>query len=184
MKRMTKIKRNSLIVLFICLFFLVGCKNDVEIVNTSNQKGERSTNAYQNINVKGSGNLKCSRQANAMSGLSADLNYYVSYTKGIINTLHSVEKVSGDNQDALDEYEEAYKKLKDNYKDIKYYDFTVTRDEKSVTNDIVINYDKVNIKKVIEVEGSEIYDNKNRPTLKKWLKLGEKSGLTCEGVAE
>ena len=183
MIRKRKLKRNSLIVLILCMLLLAGCKKDVEIVNTSNKTGKYADNAYQNINVKGTGSLKCKRTGNAMSGLTADLNYFLNYEKGYITNLHSIEKVSGDDQDALDEYEDAYKKLKKNYEDIKYYDFTVTRDKKSVTNDIVINFKKVNIDKVIELEGTEIYDNK-KPSLKKWLELGKKAGITCEGVAD
>lgn len=179
---MIKIKRNSLIILVICMFLLVGCKKDVDLVNTSNNKDKYAEDPSQNINVKGSGELQCSRGGNAINGLTAEFNYYLVYKKGILVSLHSIEKVSGDDQDALDQYEEAYKKIKKNYENIKYYDTNVIRDKKSVTNDININYAKVDTVKIMKIEGNNIYNDKNQPTLKKWLDLAKKAGVTCRGV--
>ncbi len=181
-------KKNKLLVIVICLLMLSGCvkKDKVEIVNTSNKKGEQADNANQNINVKGSGKLSCTREGNAIEGLSVEFHYYVTYEDGILLNLHSVEKVSGDSQDGLDQYEDAYKKISESYKDIKYYDMIVTRDDNSVTNDTTINYEKVDIDKIIKVEGTDnnIFNDDKKPTLKKWLKLGDTVGITCEGVVD
>lgn len=177
-----KLKLSSLIIIVLCVFFLTGCKKDVEIVNVSNKKGNVADKANQNINVKGNGTLKCTRSANAINDLKAEFNYFLTYEKGIITNIHSIEKVIGEDKDGLDQYEEAYNKIKKKYDNLKYYDFTVSRDKTSVTNDIVINFKKVDIDKIIEIEGNNIYDKKKRPSLKKWLALGKKAGLTCEGV--
>ena len=66
--------------------------------------------------------------------------------------LHSQEKVTGSDQSLLDEYEEAYKNIKDQYKGLRYYDITVTRDDNSVIYDTVINYEKLDMKKLREIE--------------------------------
>ncbi len=180
---MKKVKRNSFILLMICLFLMVGCKkNNVEIMNMSSKTGKYAKDGAYNINVNGSGELDCTREATAIGDLEAEFHYYVTYEKGIMLVLHSVEKVSGDNQDALKQYEDAYNKIKDNYKDIKYYDMDVKREKNSVTNDTVINYTKVDTSKIIKIEGNNIYNDKNKPELKKWLTLGKKTGLTCKGV--
>ena len=181
-------KKNKLLVIVICLLLLSGCvkKDKVEIVNTSNKKGEQADNANQNINVKGSGKLSCTREGNAIKGLSVEFHYYVTYEDGILLNLHSVEKVSGDSQDGLDQYEDAYNKISENYKDIKYYDMIITREDNSVTNDTNINYEKVNIDEIIKIEGTgkNIFDENKKPTLKKWLELGKSVGVTCEGVVD
>jgi uncharacterized lipoprotein YehR (DUF1307 family) len=181
-------KKNKILVIIICLLLLCGCgkKEKVEIVNTSNKKGDTADNGNQNINVNGTGKLDCTREGEAINGLSAEFHYYVIYKDGILLSIHSIEKVSGDNKSVLDQYEDAYKKIKENYKDIKYYDMNISRDEKSVTNDTNINYEKVDIDKIIKIEGTEknIFNDKKQPTLKKWLKLGETVGITCEGVLD
>ena len=51
-------------------------------------------------------------------------------------------------------------------------------------NYTVFNYDKVDTTKIMAIEGNNIYNDKNKPTLKKWLKLAKKAGVTCEGVIE
>ncbi len=181
---MTKIKRISLFIFIICLVLVTGCKNNVDVVNTSNKQGDTADDPYQNINVKGSGKLECSREGNAINGLTADFKYFVTYDKGIMKVLHSIEKVSGDDKDSLDQYEDAYNKIKDNYKDIKYYDINVIREDDSVSIDMNINYEKVDVKKVIEMESDTIYDDDNRPILKKWLERGKKAGLTCKGTTD
>ena len=178
-------KISKLSILLLVIFLVSGCgSKDVDIVNTSTKKGKTADNGNQNINVNGSGQLKCYRNADAYSGLTADLKYYVTYEKGYMLILHSVEKISGDNQEALDEYEDAYNKIKEKYKDLQYYDFNVTRDKNSVTCDININYTKVDTKKIIEIETDSMFDSKNRPVLKKWLEKGKERGLVCEGVIE
>ena len=118
---MKKIKRNSLIVLVLCMLLLVGCKKDVDLVNTSNKKDKYAEDANQNINVKGSGKLECNRAGNAINGLSAEFKYYLTYENGILVYLHSVERVSGSDEDALTQYEEAYKTIKEKYKNIITY---------------------------------------------------------------
>ncbi len=162
---------------------MTGCKkNKVEIMNMSSKTGKYAEDGAYNINVKGSGELECTRAATAIGGLETDFHYYVTYEKGIMLILHSIEKISGDDQEALKQYEDAYNKIKENYKDIKYYDMNVKREKNSVTNDTVINYTKVDTAKIIEMEGSNIFNNKNKPVLKRWLTLGKKTGLTCRGV--
>ena len=185
---MKKIVKSSLILLVLCLF-LVGCQKkdkDVDVVNVSNTKGKVAEKGNQNVNVKGSGTLKCKREGNAIDNLETDLSYTVTYQDGVMISIHSIEKVSGDSESALKQYYDAYNKIKENYKDIKYYDMTVTKDKNSVTNDTTINYDKVDVSKIIKIEGREgnIFDEDNKPILKKWITMGKKVGLTCEGVIE
>ena len=97
--------------------------------------------------------------------------------------MHTIDTVTGDDQDALTEYEDAYKKISEQYKDIKYYDTNITRDENSVIFDINVNYEKVDIDKVKEIEGDDAKMFKDgKVKLKPWLTYAKKFGTTCEGV--
>ena len=179
-------KRNRLFIILLLLsFLLVGCgkKNDVEVVNTSNTKTTYSEDPSSNINVNGSGTLECEREANAIDGLKANFRMVVTYKNGNIIVLHTIDTVTGDDQDALTEYEDAYKKISEQYKDIKYYDTNITRDDNSVIFDINVNYEKVDIDKVIEIEGNDAKMFKNgKAKLKPWLTYAKKFGTTCKGV--
>ena len=182
---MEKILKSSLIVI-VLLLLVTGCNKNknVEIVNMDGTTSKKSDNPLYNINVKGSGTLECTRAANAYSGLTASFNYGVTYKHGIITFIHSIEKVKGDSSSALDEYEEAYNKIRDRYSDIKYYDITVTRDTNSVIYDSKIDYEKVDMNKILKIEGNEnnIYDSNNKLELKKWYSFVKKMGTTCKGV--
>lgn len=181
---MKRIVKSSLIII-ILLLLVTGCgKDNIEIVNMEGTTSKRSENPLYNINVNGSGTLECTRAANAYNGLTASFNYAITYKHGIITFIHSIEKVKGDSSSALDEYEEAYNKIKDRYSDIKYYDITVTRDTNSVIYDSKIDYEKVDMNKILKLEGNEnnIYNSSNKIELKKWYSFVKKIGTTCKGV--
>lgn len=179
-------KSKCLLLIIILLLLVIGCKKDEpEIINMSGTDEKFNDVAEYNINIKGSGRLQCVRDVN-ITGLEDDFRYYVTYKNGVITMLHSKEKVTGTNQELLDEYEEAYKSIKDQYKGLRYYDITVTRDENSVIYDTVINYEKIDMKKLKEIEPDiegqvDIYKG-NKLMLKTWWEFSKEMGMTCKGV--
>ena len=94
-------------------------------------------------------------------------------------------KVTLDDSSMLDTYEEAYKKVHSYYEGLDYYDTSVVRNNNTVTSTININYDEIDIDKLISIEGEEdnIFTNKV-PSVSKWLALGKKFGIKCELVEE
>lgn len=125
--------------------------------------------------------LHCTRDAGGRSGMSVYLNYYLTVSGKYINEIHSIEEVVTTNKSDLDEYEKAYKTIKNHYDGIKYYEINVERTDNHVLNDLYINYDKVDIKKIIEIEGEEdnIFEN-NKARFDKWQELASKFGTKCE----
>ena len=168
-------KRNSLIIVLlivICLF-ITGCDNDKNKVISNGEK----------VNTASMKHLHCTRKASAGEGITVKLSNDVYYTGENIDILYSKDKVTSNNQSSLDSYEEAYNKIKEHYEGLEYYDQVVTRDENSVTNEITINYDKINMKKLLKIEGEEdniIKDGKAK--LDTWLSLAKKLGTTCKEV--
>lgn len=174
-----------IILLIITILLITGCskKQEPEIINMGGTLQKKSEDPTNNINVNGSGTLKCKRQANVIGNLNGDFEYYITYEKGIIKVLHSTEKVYGNNKEQLKEFEKAYKNIEEKYKNLKYYDINVIVNDTSVTFDTNINYDKINMKKLIKIENTEneIYEG-NKLKLKKWYELSKKIGITCKGV--
>ena len=180
-------RKSKYLFLVIALLLLVtGCKkNEPEIINMSGTDEEFNEDAAYNINVNGSGRLQCVRDVN-ITQLEDDFRYSVTYKDGVITMLHSQEKVTGTNKSLLDEYEEAYKDIKDQYKGLRYYDVTVTRNDNSVIYDTVINYEKLDMDKLREIEPeiegqADIYKN-NKLMLKTWWEFSKDMGMTCKGV--
>ncbi len=125
----------------------------------------------------------CMRAGNAGSGTEVELSYEIYYTSDILNKIESKEEVKTQNKETLDLYENAYKKIQKNYEGLKYYDAKVERTEQSVTSYITINYDKIDIDKLIEIEGEDgnIFEEKI-PKVAKWKELAKKVGTKCSIV--
>ena len=124
----------------------------------------------------------CTREA-TLDGGEVKLEYDLYYTGEVLNLLVSKEKIISSSEDILNTYEEAYKKIHLNYEKLENYDTSVVRGDTTVLSTISINYDKVDIDKLIEIEGEEdnIFINKV-PKVDKWLELAKKFGTTCELV--
>ena len=122
----------------------------------------------------------CSRKGEVTNGTS-EMNYEIYYEDDYVTILHSIEKVTSDDSNILDTYEEAYKNIFKQYEGLKYYDNTITRNENSITSDTTINYAKIDIEKLLEIEGAEdnvVKDGKVK--ISDWLSFAEKYGVTCE----
>jgi len=169
-------KKSSLIICLVLISFLiVGCSN-----NSNTKTKSKTIKKFSQITSK-SGSLTCSREATASDGVTPDFNYYIKFNGDRVLELHSVEKVTSDSSESLDTYEEAYKNINKLYKGLKYYDTSVNRDKTSVTRDTVINYEKIDKTKLLQIEGDSdniIKDGKAKLSL--WLEMASKFGVTCK----
>lgn len=174
-----------LVLIFVCTFFLGGCSEvekelNNDITGTTNVKETIVPDDFDN---NGTGMLKCSTEAYAEEGMDVELKYTVKYKSGNILELVSVQKVITEKQDSLSVYEDAYKNIADNYVGLDYYDTSIIRDGNSVSYTAVINYEKININKLLNIEGEEDNIIKNgKAKLSLWLDLASKVGTVCEEV--
>lgn len=169
-------KKNSIIIVLILSLFLV----------TACQEKKTQENVVSNGETVDTSKMKhktCTRDASAGSGIDVTLSYDLYYTGDDLNILHSSEKVVATSDDTLDEYESAYKKIDYNYENLKYYDSKVIRGDTSVTRDLTINYDKIDIDGLLAIEGEEdnIIEN-GKAKVDKWMTLAKKFGTKCEDV--
>ena len=167
-------KISIILTLIIIVFIITGCEDKNSIVSNG-QKVDTSNMEHKH----------CSRQATGGTGITTELTYELYYTGDRLNVLESSEKVVANKDEDLDTYEQAYEKINEYYKDLDYYDTEVIRGDTSVTRNTTINYDKINIKKLLEIEGSDdniIEDGEAKVDL--WLDLAKKFGTKCELVEE
>ena len=168
-------KRSSIVLLVIINLLLVyGCekKQEVEV------GGEK-------VNTSKMEHKHCTRKATAGAGITTDLSYEIYYTDDKLNLLESQEKIIANDTASLDEYEEAYLKINKNYDNLDYYDTEVIRGDTSVIRKTTINYDKIDIEELLNIEGSD--DNiikDGYASVSEWLSLAKKFGTTCEKVTE
>lgn len=176
---MNKSNFKKICLILIVAILLVGCSNNK--TSTSTSSNDFINDVIQAEDTSNMQKLNCTREASAGAGIDVDLNYEVYYQGEYIKILHSMEQVTTENQETLDEYETAYKNIAKNYEGLKYYDQTVTRTNNKVNNDTVINYGKIDTNKLLEIEGEEdniIKDGKVK--LDDWLSFAKKFGTKCE----
>lgn len=174
-------KKSKLVILFIlCLILATGCNDKEETSSTSSVTSKDGEITSIEDITSTTGELSCTREGSASDGITPSFNYYIKYENDNIIELHSVEMITSTNQDSLDEYETAYQNINNYYKGLKYYDTEVVRTDNSVTRDTVINYDKIDIKKLLDIEGEEdnIIEN-GKAKLSIWLEFASQFGTTC-----
>ena len=166
-------KMSMIMLLLIVCILLCGCETKKkENVIINNEPISTATMEHKH----------CTREATA-TGAEVKLEYDIYYTGDVLNLLISKEKIISSSEDVLNTYEEAYKSIHKNYEGLNYYDASIDRGDTTVLSTISINYDKVDIDSLIEIEGEE--DNifeKKVPKVSKWLELSKKFGTKCELV--
>jgi uncharacterized lipoprotein YehR (DUF1307 family) len=172
-------KISLFLLLFTSIFVLSGCSNS-STTKTKEETPDIVSNG-ESVNTSKMSVKHCTRSATAGDGIDVSLNYYIYYTGENINVLYSEEKVISASDESLDTYEEAYKKIESYYEGLDYYDAEVIRGDTTVTSKITINYDKIDIDKLLSIEGEDdnIIEN-GKAKLSSWITLAEKFGTTCE----
>lgn len=167
-------KKTFYLFVFIGIIFLfVGCGNKKETVK--NQK----------INTGDMIHEHCSRVGSAGEGNEVSLEYDLYYQGDVLKLLQSHEEVFSSNQELLDTYENAYRSIHNHYQDLEYYETTLVRNDTSVSSNMNIYYDKIDIDQLIQIEGEEdnIFENKV-PLVSKWKAFAKKVGTKCEVVSD
>ena len=164
-----------LILIIISILFVTGCDDEKDVVISNGTR----------VNVSKMGHKHCSREAKAGDGITVELNYDLYYKDEDLLLLKSVEKINTTDSTSLDTYENAYNGIKVHYDGLEYYDQEVVRDSESVTNTITINYEKIDIQKLLDIEGEEdnVIEN-GKAKVDKWITLAKKFGTKCEEVTE
>lgn len=161
------------LVLVVMALFLSGCEQNEEVISNGKK-----------VNTNKMVHYHCARNGSIDDG-DISLQYELYATGEVLNILKSEEKVISANEEILTEYEEAYRKIHAHYEGLEYYDTEVIRGDTTVTSKITINYDKINIQKLLEIEGAEgnIIEN-GVAKVDKWKEFAKKFGTSCKTVEE
>ena len=169
-------KKYLIFIILLLAIIVTGCekKDTKEQVISNGEKVDTTTMVHEH----------CSR-AGSMDGGELSLNYELYYTGEVLNLLKAEEKVISSSDEILTTYENAYRGIHEHYKGLEYYDTEVVRGDTTVTSTITINYDKVSIPTLIQIEGAEdnIFED-GVAKVAKWKELAKKFGTKCQIVEE
>lgn len=154
----------------ITLILLVsGCSNKYGI----------DTSKYSTKNLE---YTKCVRNAETTDDSKMSINYKLySDKKGYLKVMISTEKLVSSDKELLKQYKEAYEKVYAPYKNIKYYENKVIQEKNSLISKTYINYGKVDMNKIIKIEGEEnnVKITNGKIKLRDWKKFAKKYGAMC-----
>lgn len=167
---------------FIIFFFLLLCLTGC---NTNNSKGNIKTNDIdeKNYNTKDYNYITCIRNTETQDDSKVDINYEIYYNEDkFVEIIKSIEKVTSSDKSILNEYKNAYKDIYSVYDGLKYYDHVIKEEDNSITSITYINYGKIDIDKLMEIEGYEdnvtVTDGKIK--LEDWKTFARKYGTECK----
>jgi len=98
--------------------------------------------------------LTCTRNATISDGVEMDLNYKVTYKGEYVQLVETTEKVIASDEDYLDTYKTTVESMYAPYKDIEHYDYKVTVDGNTLTSTTKIDYEKIDTKKLIDIDSA------------------------------
>ena len=174
--------KNKIIISFIICFMLLivtGC-------DKKDSRSEINSNSIDNSLYQTTGfeTYKCTRDAEGQSNEKIKIKYELYYDKNTKNleVLKSYEKIESSDSDILKQYSDAYKKIYKVYDGLKYYDNKITTTSNSVTSITYINYGKININKLMNIEGTKdnVKVTNGKVKVNDWKSFAKKYGTTCE----
>lgn len=124
--------------------------------------------------------IHCTRTGEA-TGVKVSMEYNIYYQGDYIKILNSIETVTSNDKAKLDQYENAYRNIFSAYEGLEYYDNNIIRGSDMVKSETTINYGKIDIDKLLSIEGEEdnvVEDGKVK--LSTWINFAEKYGATCD----
>lgn len=107
------------------------------------------------------GKMTCTMSSYPSDGITLKSTYIAKYKDNVVTNLKTVEEITAENKDNLAIYKEKIEELYKDYKEINYYKNILKQKGHTLTSTTTIDYDKVDTKKLIEVNSGNANIIKN-----------------------
>ena len=97
--------------------------------------------------------MTCTRTVNK-EDVKMDFQYNVVYQQDYVKKVESIEKVTTDNLETLNNYKTTVEQVYATYKDIEYYETEVTISDNTLTSIASIDYENIDIDKLIKIDSA------------------------------
>lgn len=130
--------------------------------------------------------IECTlNRKDVITNYELEAKYVINYVDSKVNTVETTEKVTSDSKTVLDTFkttfDNSYGKMNDNYGG---YDYKVKTTSNSVTSSVTVDYNKMDLNKLVKDEPTikNLMTNKNKLDAAKMQKNYEGMGATCKKV--
>ena len=97
--------------------------------------------------------MKCSRTTN-QDNVKMDLQYEVTYKGKYVTQVKSTENVTSDDESYLETLEDTISEMFKSYTNLDHYDIKTKINGNTLTSVTTIDYDKIDTKKLLEIDSS------------------------------
>ncbi|MDD5888329.1 MAG: DUF1307 domain-containing protein [bacterium] len=97
--------------------------------------------------------MTCTRTVNK-EDVKMDFQYNVVYQQDYVKKVESIEKVTTDNLETLNNYKTTVEQVYAPYKDIEYYETEVTISDNTLTSIASIDYENIDIDELIKIDSA------------------------------
>lgn len=153
-------KKNKifLILIFVFVLVLTGCSNTKEK------------------------SLVCTKNVTETANVKPTFDYKLYYDGEYVTRTDFIDKVTFTDDKTLEEYKTSYESSLAPYQNIKYYNVSVEKSNKTLIISVKIDYTKVDYKKILEIEGTNdnIFTKKGKVKLTTLKNFYEKVGISCK----
>ena len=122
------------------------------------------------------GRMVC-ESSSAPGDMSATYTYIADFSFWKVSNLKMIEVVNGSNETDLVTYRQSLEEELEKYKELEYYDNEIVVENKTLTNTIIIDYKKIDKKKLQELESG--FSNK-MIRIHNLKKIYTKNGAVCK----
>ncbi len=128
-----------------------------------------------------SGQLTCSITTTPNENTTLSSEYIINYKNNYVTKLKTKEIITSETKEDLETYKEALNAAYSSYNDIEYYSNTVSIEDNNLISSTIINYEKIDTNKLIEIDSNNHSLIKNGKVSIKDLKdMYIKNGCTCK----
>ena len=150
--------------------------NEVEKIvipeNVKNSSSKPDTNEAKT--------MKCHISRN-QSGVEFDFSYFADYEGNYVTNIRSDERITSSDNSILETYKKAFEETYAPFADVEYYDYSIKIDGNTLISTTDINYSKIDVEKVIEIDSSSSLLIKNgKININDLKRTYESIGASCE----
>ncbi len=133
------------------------------------------------IDSKDKTTVTCTKTGEATTGVETNSTYQYVEKDGYVESVHTTEKFTTDNEEYLKAYQSLLEDSYELYKDVKYYDYKIELDGNTLISEININYAKIDTDQLLAIDTSNASLIKDGKVKAEDLKaLYEEIGATCK----
>jgi len=123
---------------------------------------------------------ECVRTGEIQDGVSVDFNYKVTSKNGIVLRIETIEKIISKDSDYLNKFKATAEEIYAPYKDVEHYNYEVIIEGNTLISKTDIEYSKINMDKLIEIDASNSQIIKNgQIKIDDIINLYNSAGATC-----